>query len=171
ATACSDKVDDDCDGLVDCKDDDCRVELVCCMKTPGQESVETSCNDGINNDCDTSGADCFDSDCALDTNCCKPARSGETTEGLCTNGVDDDCDGLVDCNDPNCNRTVHCCRGYLRANGQTLQTSEAGYCTDAYDNDCDGLLNCADSADCPLKSCLIAVGPPVIDPGPVQASQ
>ena len=165
--ACKNGKDDDCDGLVDCKDDDCRDVMLCCVPTPGQESVETSCGDGLNNDCDASGADCYDPDCKMDKNCCVAPAGGESTDALCSNRADDDCDGLVDCKDPQCNRTVHCCPSYLSANGQTLQTTETS-CTDAYDNDCDGALNCADSDCSVLKSCSIIIRPPITtDPVPV----
>ena len=76
------------------------TDLVCNVT----EVNETSCSDGIDNDCN-GFVDCYDLHCcALDnsTGClgtyyCKPAEN-------CTDGIDDDGDGLTDCND-----TADCC--------------------------------------------------------------
>jgi hypothetical protein len=155
--ACLNAVDDDCDGFVDCKDEDCRGTLECCVQTPGQELRETSCNDGLNNDCDAVGIDCFDSDCAQDPACCTAPVGGESNEKLCLNEKDDDCDGLFDCADPQCAEVTECCTLHLRNNGQRLTTEETGFCFDQFDNDCDGFINCADS-DCGalgLRGCLL----------------
>jgi predicted outer membrane repeat protein len=55
------------------------------------EAKETSCGDGVDNDCN-GDIDCLDSLC--------PLLLVET--GLCTGGYDDDCDGLTDCADRDC---------------------------------------------------------------------
>jgi hypothetical protein len=159
---CTDRLDNDCDGLVDCTDTDCRAVLACCESTAGQETRETSCNDGANNDCDTQGADCYDDDCAQDANCCRPVAGGERTMVLCTDRRDNDCDGLVDCDDPQCIGVRTCCIANLAANKQTLQSTETS-CIDSYDNDCDGAPNCKD-VDCDgYKGCggVIIITPPV----------
>ncbi len=62
--------------------------------TPG-ESPETSCADGLDNDCDGL-IDGGDPDCAP---ACTPTESPETS---CTDGLDNDCDGLIDGADPDC---------------------------------------------------------------------
>jgi hypothetical protein len=157
AAACGDNVDNDCDGEVDCEDSDCRAALACCKVS---ELVEASCNDGKNNDCDSQGADCYDDDCALDANCCRPVLGGESTGTLCTNRKDDDCDGQVDCDDTQCAGVRACCIAYLRANGETLQTTETS-CVDRFDNDCDGALNCKDGDCNDTKACGIIIKPPV----------
>ena len=71
-TACSDGIDNDCDGMIDCEDPGCigRNLEVCDMSTTDE-------------DCDGS----FDEGC-IETNC--------------TNGVDDDVDGVIDCDDDDC---------------------------------------------------------------------
>lgn len=74
---CSDGIDNDCDGLVDCADPDCG----------GLEFSGVNCGDGVDNDCDGL-VDCTDPDC-----CCSE---------ICSDGIDNDCDGLVDCADPDC---------------------------------------------------------------------
>ena len=73
--ACSNGVDDDCDGLVDCADSDCNCD-----------GKQEDCGDGQDNDGD-GAVDCQDSDCAAHPNC-------PTTE-VC-DGKDNDFDGKVD---------------------------------------------------------------------------
>jgi hypothetical protein len=63
-------------------------------------SNETSCMDGIDNDCDTY-TDCYDSDCAGNPDC-------PSTETTCTDGVDNDFDGNVDCADADCSSDPAC---------------------------------------------------------------
>ena len=48
--ACSDTIDNDCDGFIDSADPDCNVS---CTPTPGEETQELSCSDGVDNDCDS----------------------------------------------------------------------------------------------------------------------
>jgi hypothetical protein len=54
--------------LTDCDDTaDCDTDPVCqCTPTPGEETQELTCNDGIDNDCD-GAVDGTDPDCV--TNC------------------------------------------------------------------------------------------------------
>jgi cysteine-rich repeat protein len=80
---CSDEVDDDADGLVDCDDPDCELSLTC--------DPQEICANGADDDQD-GYLDCEDSDCP-------PCPSAES---FCGNLVDDDLDGLVDCADPDC---------------------------------------------------------------------
>ncbi len=126
-TTCTDGFDNDCDGKVDCADEDCanvtcttvtNAAGVCkdgacvCDKT---EATETSCGDGKDNDCDNL-VDCADPDCVGRT-CdattglvcagvtpftCRVCPTGQTTETQCGDGKDNDCDGKIDCFDPDC---------------------------------------------------------------------
>ena len=57
--ACGDRVDNNCDGLLDCADPTCRGRDECVMCAP----LEFSCFDGLDEDCD-GAADCADVDCA-----------------------------------------------------------------------------------------------------------
>jgi hypothetical protein len=75
----TDGIDNDMDGLTDCKDPDCN-----CTE---------NCTDGVDND-KNGLADCADPDCDC----------GED----CDNGVDDNEDGLVDCCDPECRQHADC---------------------------------------------------------------
>jgi hypothetical protein len=146
-TRCADGFDNDCDGLADCVDLDCRPE-------PGQV-YGASCDrvGTVGFLCSSSGA-------------CVCSASGEAVpspELRCDNGVDDDCDGLPDCMDPSCrgatagapgracDATGHLCDSATRScsvcsgNGGAVELQEAT-CTDFADNDCDGLADCADPA-------------------------
>jgi hypothetical protein len=97
---CSDGLDNDCDGFVDCADSDCSADPACapiCM-------LEV-CNDSIDNDCD-GFVDCADPDCSANP-ACGPVCMPE----VCNDGLDNDCDGLSDCADPDCSANPVCCAG------------------------------------------------------------
>jgi hypothetical protein len=130
-TSCSDAIDNDCDGKIDCADTDCNGQscgpngrtcsTLQCKCPYGLTSEATACGDGIDNDCDGQ-VDCLDPDCKgkavgqYGGNCDAGStfgrvcdwlgscvcKSGASAETLCGNGTDDDCDGLVDCQDPDC---------------------------------------------------------------------
>jgi len=90
---CSDGIDDDCDGLVDCDDvSDCGNGVVC-----GAESV---CNDNIDNDGDDL-MDCKDPGCFGEGQC-------QQVESSCNDSFDNDADDLIDCLDPNCSLNGAC---------------------------------------------------------------
>jgi hypothetical protein len=64
---CTNKRDDDCDGLVDCDDTQCAGTRACCvayLRANGEtlQATETSCTDRFDNDCD-GALNCKDSDC------------------------------------------------------------------------------------------------------------
>jgi hypothetical protein len=128
AAACGDRVDNDCDGFLDCTDPDC--DRVCrpppvdaggpadagCVRA-GDEGTNAACANGVDDDCD-GYTDCVDFSCSMsaavtvcprdagppDTGC---VRTGaEDNPAACADRVDNDCDGFVDCNDFNCSRTA-----------------------------------------------------------------
>jgi len=126
---CGDRVDNDCDGYVDCMDFDCqRTPVTICPRDGGAvcvatpENLNSSCSDGVDNDCD-GFTDCADRSCTntcVVTVCASTRDAGacvcrgpESTVGACSNGQDDDCDGFVDCMDFDCsmnNPAVTFCR-------------------------------------------------------------
>ncbi len=142
--ACSNGVDDDCDGKKDCADSACQgltgacPFLTCtgvqswncatqtygaCASDPTREATPAACSNGVDDDCDGK-TDCQDPGCqAVSESCgvsvcagvkawvcltrtfglCLPqAPVPEASDLTCGNGLDDDCDGLVDCQDPGC---------------------------------------------------------------------
>lgn len=137
--ACTDGLNNDCDGLTDCADPDCTPDLACMVCGNGVcDPIEDSCScaadcgtppltetgsctGGLDEDCDML-IDCDDPDCAGDSSCCT------TVEIFCADGQDNDCDGCFDAADVDC--------GGLETN-----------CANASDDDCDGFTDCADP-DC-----------------------
>src|SRR5262245_12858699 len=88
-SSCTNRIDDDCNGQIDCVDSYCRSDPVCAACT----AYETSCNDGVDNDCDLV-TDCLDSDCVGNAAC----RPCDTVETSCIDGIDNDCNNYTDCN-------------------------------------------------------------------------
>ncbi len=127
--ACSNRIDDDGDGLVDCDDPDCTGLLWCA------EVTGTACSDGEDND-DDGAIDCDDTDCAGLASC---VPVGEVTAAACSNGNDDDGDGDQDCDDEDCRGFVFC------APGAVDTELDADRCSDGVDNDLDGATDCADT--------------------------
>ena len=100
---------------------------------PDEPEIETTCDDGIDNDCDEA-IDGTDSDCEPE---CLPSEGNESS---CDDGIDNDCDEAVDGADSDCE--LGCLQS--EANETT--------CDDGVDNDCDGDVDDSDS-DC-LPSCV-----------------
>ena len=102
---CTDGLDNDCDGAVDCRDSNCSANPACVTCRPLAEV----CDDGIDNDCDQA-IDCADSDCELTCNPpgggCEPTARSERKR--CGDLVDNDCDGVMDCDDKDCARNLLC---------------------------------------------------------------
>jgi len=121
-TNCTDGVDNDGDGRMDCADSDCASNAAC------QHQTETNCTDGVDNDSDGS-TDCADADCAADAAC------SSNKETNCADGIDNDSDGSTDCADADCAADTAC------------SNNKETNCTDGIDNDNDGSTDCAD-ADC-----------------------
>jgi len=130
---CSNGVDDDGDGLVDCCDDECAGDDECTYACPeyGVPMPEADCDDCIDNDCD-GDIDMDDADCG-----------GGGFEVDCADGIDDDGDTLIDCCDDDCLGADEClwaCPDYAAPMPESL-------CDDCMDNDCDGDVDGAD-LDC-----------------------
>ena len=97
--ACSNGLDDDRDGQIDCLDDDCLRRSTLCgeviplVPTDDAENTYVTCNDFIDNDGDGQ-FDCGDRDCqAIPENCC----SNEFTNEACSDRRDNDANGFADC--------------------------------------------------------------------------
>lgn len=161
--SCTDGVDNDSDGLIDCHDPDCApcgspVYSVPYDASPDQDasvdakpeagSTSEICKDGIDNDHDGK-LDCLDPDCFVACSC-------QLSEA-CTNGVDDDCDGLKDCEDPNC--SVDLCCGVTPAYAAPPPPPEL--CANGLDDNCDGKADCTDP-QCAQDACCNGVGSPEV---------
>ena len=106
---CSNGLDDDGDGAVDCDDADCFDDVVACPR----------CGDGVINgddQCegeDLGGATCetlgYNSGTLGCTEGCRFDDSGCTLVEFCDNGLDDDGDGDADCDDADCFDDVVAC--------------------------------------------------------------
>ncbi len=116
---CTNNVDDDGDGAIDCADSDCTGNAAC-------QTLPEQCANGADDDGDGL-ADCADPDCSADA-ACQPGVE------QCGNGVDDDGDGAIDCADSDCTTNPACQPGVEQ-------------CGNGVDDDGDGAIDCAD-ADC-----------------------
>lgn len=174
---CNNGVDDDCDGILDCRDV-CEPASLCRCEPRERED---QCGDGLDQDCDGQ-TDCADLDC-ISAPACEPMRipTCGISEGAdeCGNGDDDDCDGRADCDDADCRAACGGCgvdppATELRCDDgidddcdytvdcRDFDCAVPGFevmCTDAVDNDCDHRVDCDDPncrgvGSCPL--CTVA---------------
>ncbi len=112
---CSNGLDDDGDGDVDCHDPDCAADALC--------AGEFDCLDGRDDEGD-GAVDCDDPDCDRRLIC--------RHETACDDGIDNDGNGDIDCLDPICWADPAC-------------PSEPEDCSNGRDDDHDFLLDCADA--------------------------
>jgi cysteine-rich repeat protein len=106
AENCTNGVDDDGNGLVDCADPACHDDLACARCGDGVATGREDC-DGT----DLRGKQCsdfgFNSGKLGCTACVYDLRTCAIVE-ICDNHKDDDGDGLVDCADPDCADSAAC---------------------------------------------------------------
>lgn len=133
-TSCDDDVDNDCDGMEDCKDSDCAGALACCKPT---EIPERSCGDGVDNDCNGK-LDCADGECLADPMFCCTNQMPEVSNDTCGDQLDNDCDGITDCAEVSCGMRMTCCVPI------SDKENTMAACAGGVDDDCDGLVDCAD---------------------------
>ncbi|MGL1887779.1 MAG: fibro-slime domain-containing protein [Reichenbachiella sp.] len=117
---CSDDIDNDGNGAIDCNDKGCEYFPNC---------LETICDDALDND-DNGYKDCDDPSCFNAPVC---SQNPENSESACKDGEDNDGDLLTDCDDLGCAFVAVCLPEYD--------------CKDGEDNDNDDLIDCKDS-DC-----------------------
>ncbi|MFA5624834.1 MAG: hypothetical protein WC966_07250 [Bradymonadales bacterium] len=144
---CTDGIDNDGDGYVDCMDNSCKQTTACCPTGEQKEISEEECSDGIDNNCN-GYIDCADRTCWFNGKgaeyCrkikCPAGSSPENTEEACSDGIDNDCNGYIDCVDNKCKQTEYC------KNLLSRPDSHETDCQDQYDNDLNGLVDCDDPA-------------------------
>lgn len=98
---CTDGIDNDGDGLIDCKDPQCALNQGCILA-------------GLNPKCDKNPACksknlaglCCPTTAGVYLDCCKQAL--KTEGGFCADGLDNDGNGKIDCNDPACSTKPEC---------------------------------------------------------------
>lgn len=139
---CTDRIDNDGDGRLDCAAPGCRkVPELCC----GTELDDVSCGNGLDDDGDGL-VDCADVGCQTSS---LALRCDERTPKSCADQVDNDHDGLVDCLDPSCRHTLLCADAApaLVDAPPTAAETTVAHCRDGLDNDGDGFIDC-DDYDC-----------------------
>lgn len=136
---CTNGLDDDGDGYVDCFDFDCTAspEVSACPK--GAEETDAFCSDHIDNDGD-GYLDCYDFDCMKADAVSVCPKGPERSNVACSDGFDNDGDGYLDCGDFDCTSTasVSVCE-------KSREDTDAE-CSDGIDNDQNGFSDCQDYA-------------------------
>lgn len=130
---CSDGVDNDGNGAVDCADSGCTSYDFCI------ERSDERCKDGVDNDADGK-VDCQDEGCCPYADC--HLQTGvnclEQTQKACLDGVDNDDNGLTDCADFNCTLR-DCCNELVPLLVEPFDLGEAG---------CSPKVCAAETSDC-----------------------
>ncbi len=142
---CSDKADNNCDGLPDEADPACILDI---------------CNNGRpdpGETCEDVGGLC---------QFLHPQTPSENSDALCGDGLDNDCDGRADQNDDECQNFL--CQNGLQDTGEICvdvggpcesihpnkKENTATLCSDGVDNDCNGF---ADEMDTSESGCQTAI--------------
>lgn len=141
--ACTNAVDDDCDGAIGCDDPGCGRIFRACVLPLGCPGVERW-------DCRSKSYGACESDPAL-----------EADPQACSNGLDDDCDGAADCLDPGCQNLVQPCGAgvcdvkvwvcltntFVSCKSPAVAPENTDLtCGNGLDDDCNGVRDCADAA-------------------------
>jgi hypothetical protein len=136
-TNCSDKRDDDGDGMVDCADADCKDDIACKVGS-GPENSNAKCSDWFDNDGD-GFIDCDDPDCEGEgITVCKGSWKGQVDSGGGGGGAvqtGGDIPEMPEGADP-----VDLIGKGRDKDGE--RNDEV--CSDGVDNDGDGMIDCAD---------------------------
>jgi hypothetical protein len=136
--ACDNKLDDDCNGSIDCSDSAACDRQACAVGAQclSLACAEQDCGDNADNDGDQL-ADCADPDCmgqrclngwlcTADKMCTKPPSE----VGACNDGFDNDADGLIDCADQDDCSASLCSTGNACRLNATCASGQCGGGTD-----------------------------------------
>ena len=171
---CTDGMDNDHNGLIDCNEYQCMLraeetltgaEAQYMFDCPAENTPEL-CKDGQDND-HNGKTDCADPNCKSYSVCKSGARSIHynpadiSSEKLCADGVDNNLNGLIDCDDPECEETSFCAvrepeiakrpAGFDQLSAEeraVILKKERDLCTDGIDNDKNG------KKDCEVEACV-----------------
>ena len=144
SVTCYDDIDNDFDGMIDCRDPDCIARSFCSKVIPMSpvdepENTFARCTDRIDNDNDGNW-DCGDRNCqSIGELCC----TNEVGNLACSDGVDNDDNGFRDCNDFSCRRNP-----FASVCGRESQ------CDNGRDDDGDRFIDCNDSDCAAAANCL-----------------
>jgi hypothetical protein len=160
---CTNHLDDDNNGLIDCLDPVCKELEICKAKIPDSvlvlhEDTQDKCRNSLDDDGD-GNIDCADSECTVFQFCDSIPiiiPPTENTYETCSDKMDNDKDGLIDCLDPDCYKNIRECLAVIPP---ILQENSLALCTDKSDNDKDGQVDCADK-DCEFLYVCKKIKPP-----------
>lgn len=122
AGKCGDGIDNDCNGIVDCKDPACNGDPAC------------ACVPGTSRACYTGPAGTEDiGECHGGTQVCNSVGSAwgpcvgqvlpAVEAGACDDWADNDCNGLIDCEDAACKFETYCCESTVTYDATIYATS------------------------------------------------
>lgn len=146
--ACTDKVDNNNNSLVDCDDPGCSA-FSQCQAINNAETAENTllkCSDGIDND-GNGLTDCDDPRCNSFLKCQPAPAKVENNTVLCADNIDNDGNGKIDCQDPGC-QILKMCGAVV-----TPVENTVALCSDKVDNDGNGKIDCADTACAAINVC------------------
>jgi hypothetical protein len=141
---CTNEVDDNCNGLVDCQESTCQPLPVCINMQKEQ------CTNKIDDD-KNGFIDCLDPACFGDKACIVPGQE------ICNNKLDDDDDGFVDCADLDCMGSPAC-----------KPNMGMEICDNGIDDNNDKLVDCSDPQCVTFPACLTTVCDPEVFFDPIQ---
>ena len=136
--SCSDGLDNDADGKVDCADGECLANPLVTVCGGGEKTLE-ACSNGRDDDGDGK-VDCADPGCAGNPYvlvCGSSPFMRESTNAACADRKDNDQDNFIDCKDYGCqdNPLVTVCGRF---------ENSLALCTNGRDDDGDGKVDCGD---------------------------
>ena len=150
---CSDGIDNDLNGKIDCADPKCSTASNC------REDTIANCTDGIDNNLNGL-KDCEEAACRalLGGKLCEEKKGNIYFLDICHNGLDDNGDGKTDCDDLQCVADPACVVSGEAACAPLDKSGRPGTpencCSDDWDNDSNGLKDCADSSCVSVPICL-----------------
>ena len=143
---CSDGIDNDNNGLMDCRESSCQRFDYC--RSGGEKEI---CGNQADDDGDGK-PDCADEDCSSAPNC----QGAEVKTEICDNQADDDGDGKPDCADEDCSSAPNCQGAEVKTEICDNQADDDGDGnTDCDDTECAAAANCAQNV---LKNLKYKVG-------------